>query len=140
MERADSLAFDLHKWMYMPYEIACVLIRNKEAQYYTKARLENARVENGVLIIVGTEGDDDVEVTREADGMLTVYASFLPLPEQSVTFKTSRVKRIEATLLAGDDRMFVASNLHRPAIIDGTPDAETAALLDVLTTPAVKAL
>jgi glutamate/tyrosine decarboxylase-like PLP-dependent enzyme len=30
MERADSLAFDLHKWMYMPYEIACVLVRHKE--------------------------------------------------------------------------------------------------------------
>jgi N-acetylmuramoyl-L-alanine amidase len=28
---------------------------------------------------------------------------------------------------------------YRPAIIDGTPDAETAALLDVLTTPVVKA-
>jgi N-acetylmuramoyl-L-alanine amidase len=28
---------------------------------------------------------------------------------------------------------------YRPAIIDGTPDAETAALLDVLTTPAPKA-
>jgi glutamate/tyrosine decarboxylase-like PLP-dependent enzyme len=31
IEQADSLAFDLHKWMYMPYEIACVLVRNKEA-------------------------------------------------------------------------------------------------------------
>ncbi len=30
MERADSLAFDLHKWMYMPYEIGCVLIRSEE--------------------------------------------------------------------------------------------------------------
>ena len=30
MERADSLAFDLHKWMYMPYEIGCVLIRREE--------------------------------------------------------------------------------------------------------------
>ena len=28
---------------------------------------------------------------------------------------------------------------YRPAIIDGTPDAETAALLDALTTPAIKA-
>ena len=26
MERADSLAFDLHKWMYMPYEIGCLLV------------------------------------------------------------------------------------------------------------------
>jgi len=30
MERADSLAFDLHKWMYMPKEIGCVLVRREE--------------------------------------------------------------------------------------------------------------
>jgi aromatic-L-amino-acid decarboxylase len=30
MERADSLAFDLHKWMYLPYEIGCVLVRSGE--------------------------------------------------------------------------------------------------------------
>ena len=30
MERADSLAFDLHKWMYMPYEIACVLVAHED--------------------------------------------------------------------------------------------------------------
>lgn len=30
MERADSLAFDLHKWMYMCYEAGCVLVRNAQ--------------------------------------------------------------------------------------------------------------
>ncbi len=30
MERADSLAFDLHKWMYLTYPIACILIRDRE--------------------------------------------------------------------------------------------------------------
>ena len=30
MERADSLAFDLHKWMYMPYEVGCALVRQEE--------------------------------------------------------------------------------------------------------------
>lgn len=30
MERADSLAFDLHKWFYAPFEAGCVLIRNRE--------------------------------------------------------------------------------------------------------------
>lgn len=30
MERADSLAFDFHKWMYMPYEIGCVLVRHEQ--------------------------------------------------------------------------------------------------------------
>jgi glutamate/tyrosine decarboxylase-like PLP-dependent enzyme len=31
MERADSLALDLHKWMYMPYEIGCVLVQRPDA-------------------------------------------------------------------------------------------------------------
>ncbi|MBK8055269.1 MAG: aminotransferase class V-fold PLP-dependent enzyme [Saprospiraceae bacterium] len=31
IEDADSVAFDLHKWMYMPYEVACVLIKNKNS-------------------------------------------------------------------------------------------------------------
>jgi len=30
MERADSLAFDLHKWMYMPIEVGCILVRDEE--------------------------------------------------------------------------------------------------------------
>ena len=30
MELADSLAFDLHKWMYMPYDVACTLVRHPE--------------------------------------------------------------------------------------------------------------
>lgn len=30
IEKADSLAFDLHKWMYLPYEIGCLLVRDKD--------------------------------------------------------------------------------------------------------------
>jgi glutamate/tyrosine decarboxylase-like PLP-dependent enzyme len=35
MERADSLAFDLHKWVYLPFEAACTLVRDAEAHYRT---------------------------------------------------------------------------------------------------------
>jgi aromatic-L-amino-acid decarboxylase len=31
IDRADSLAFDLHKWMYMQFEIGCVLVRDAAA-------------------------------------------------------------------------------------------------------------
>ena len=31
MDRADTLAFDLHKWIYLPYAIGCILVKNEEA-------------------------------------------------------------------------------------------------------------
>ncbi|HYH83359.1 MAG TPA: pyridoxal-dependent decarboxylase [Longimicrobium sp.] len=31
IEEADSVGFDLHKWMYQPFEAACVLVRDAEA-------------------------------------------------------------------------------------------------------------
>jgi glutamate/tyrosine decarboxylase-like PLP-dependent enzyme/GNAT superfamily N-acetyltransferase len=31
LERADSVIFDFHKWLYAPYEAACVLVRSREA-------------------------------------------------------------------------------------------------------------
>ncbi|MDQ6693699.1 MAG: pyridoxal-dependent decarboxylase, partial [Chloroflexota bacterium] len=35
MERADSLAFDLHKWVYVPFEAGCILVRSREAHLQT---------------------------------------------------------------------------------------------------------
>lgn len=35
LERADSLAFDLHKWVYLPFEVGCTLVRDGEAHYRT---------------------------------------------------------------------------------------------------------
>jgi aromatic-L-amino-acid decarboxylase len=31
MQWADSLAFDLHKWMYLPYDVGCVMVRDRSA-------------------------------------------------------------------------------------------------------------
>jgi aromatic-L-amino-acid decarboxylase len=49
MERADSLALDLHKWMYLQYELGCVFVRqpdlHKRAFYLRPDYL--ARVEGG---------------------------------------------------------------------------------------------
>lgn len=37
MERADSLAFDFHKWLHVNYSAGCVLIRDAEAHRYSFA-------------------------------------------------------------------------------------------------------
>ncbi|CAM1342991.1 pyridoxal phosphate-dependent decarboxylase family protein [Tenacibaculum amylolyticum] len=31
IEKADSVAFDLHKWLHIPYELGCLLVKNAEA-------------------------------------------------------------------------------------------------------------
>ena len=35
LEDADSVAFDLHKWLYMPYEVGCALVRDQQAHRAT---------------------------------------------------------------------------------------------------------
>jgi glutamate/tyrosine decarboxylase-like PLP-dependent enzyme len=35
IERADSVALDLHKWMHIPFEAGCVLVRDVDAQRST---------------------------------------------------------------------------------------------------------
>lgn len=37
LEKADSVGFDLHKWGYLPFECACVLVRDKAAHHATFA-------------------------------------------------------------------------------------------------------
>ncbi len=33
MDRADSIGFDMHKWMSLPFEAACTLVRHSEVHY-----------------------------------------------------------------------------------------------------------
>ncbi|PYO86163.1 MAG: hypothetical protein DMD66_14090, partial [Gemmatimonadetes bacterium] len=35
LEQSDSVAFDLHKWLYMPYEVGCTLVRDQKAHRAT---------------------------------------------------------------------------------------------------------
>lgn len=35
LEKADSFAFDMHKWFSMPFEVGCVLVKNQQAHYDT---------------------------------------------------------------------------------------------------------
>jgi glutamate/tyrosine decarboxylase-like PLP-dependent enzyme len=37
LQRADSLAFDLHKWMYLPYDVGCVVVADGDLHQRTFA-------------------------------------------------------------------------------------------------------
>ena len=66
MERADSLAFDLHKWMYLPYEIACVLVRDREMHESTFSVTPSYLRDEGRGVIAGgiPFADRGIELTR----------------------------------------------------------------------------
>jgi glutamate/tyrosine decarboxylase-like PLP-dependent enzyme len=66
MERADSLAFDLHKWMYLPFEIACVLVRDPELHRQTFAvqAAYLSRTSRGVVAGGMPFADRGIELTR----------------------------------------------------------------------------
>lgn len=66
IELADSLAFDLHKWMYIPFEIACILIRDPDLHRATFASPQNylAQTERGVIAGGLPFSERGVELTR----------------------------------------------------------------------------
>ncbi len=66
MERADSLAFDLHKLMYLPYEIACVLVRDRAVHEAAFSVTPSYLTDEGRGVIAGglPFADRGVELTR----------------------------------------------------------------------------
>ena len=77
MERADSLAFDLHKWGYLPYEIACVLVKDRAAHEAAFSVTPSYLTDEGRGVIAGglPFADRGVELTRNFKA-LKVWLSF----------------------------------------------------------------
>lgn len=66
LERADSIAFDLHKWMYLPYDVGCVLVRDREkhqAAFAVKASYLN-KLTGGIAAGPGLFTDYEPQLSR----------------------------------------------------------------------------
>jgi glutamate/tyrosine decarboxylase-like PLP-dependent enzyme len=104
LERADSLAFDLHKWMYLPFEIACLLVRDPEAHTGTFAFAPSyiARLSRGVSAGGLPFSDRGVDLTRGFKALkawmcMKAYGvdTFARLIEQNVEQTRYLVQKIE---------------------------------------------
>lgn len=75
IERADSLAFDLHKWGYLPYGIACVLVRDAQAHLspFTTTPSYLQTMSRGPMTTGVTYGDRGLDLSR---GFLALKAWF----------------------------------------------------------------
>lgn len=66
IEEADSLALDLHKWMYLPFESACVLVRDADAHRAAFRMTASYLAESTRGVIAGglPFADRGIELTR----------------------------------------------------------------------------
>lgn len=66
LQRADSIGFDLHKWMYLPFEIACVLVKDAKAHRDAFAMTASylTGMKRGVAVDNTLFADRGIELTR----------------------------------------------------------------------------
>jgi glutamate/tyrosine decarboxylase-like PLP-dependent enzyme len=66
MERADSLAFDLHKWLSVNYDAGCVLVRNRDAHLrsFTVPASYLSNLKGGVAAGTTLFGDLGIDLSR----------------------------------------------------------------------------
>ncbi|HEX6372360.1 MAG TPA: pyridoxal-dependent decarboxylase [Longimicrobium sp.] len=106
MERADSLAFDLHKWGYLPFECACVLVRDAELHRgaFATSAPYLAQTERGVIAGGLPFADRGIDLTRGFKA-LKVWMSFKAhgvdaitrLVEQNVAQARHLAARVESS-------------------------------------------
>ena len=105
LERADSVAFDLHKWMYLPFEIACLLVRDAETQTKAFSLTPDyiAPMERGVMAGGLPFSDRGIALTRSFKALkawmcMKAYGidTFAELIEQNV----DQIQRLVAAIQA----------------------------------------
>jgi glutamate/tyrosine decarboxylase-like PLP-dependent enzyme len=103
-ERADSIAFDLHKWMYLPFEISCLLVKDDALLCETFAHAPSyiAELERGVIAGGLPFSDRGVDLTRGFKALkawmcLKAYGveTFAHLIEKNVALTRHLVSKIE---------------------------------------------
>ena len=110
LDEADSIGFDLHKWMYLPFESACLLVRDSAAHHATFASTAPYLAETSRGVIAGglPFADRGMDLTRSFKA-LKVWLSI----KANGTAKLARL--IEQN---------VAQAEHLAALVEADPELE----------------
>lgn len=110
IERADSLAFDLHKWGYLPYGIAAVLVRDAHAHLspFTTTPSYLQTMSRGPMTTGVTYGDRGLDLSR---GFIALKAWF--------TLKSHGFDAITRNIEGN-----VAQAHHLGRLVEAAPDLE----------------
>jgi glutamate/tyrosine decarboxylase-like PLP-dependent enzyme len=105
VDEADSIGFDLHKWMYLPFEAACVLVRDGAAHHAAFASTAPylTATKRGVIAGGLPFADRGLDLTRGFKALkvwLSLKAfgvrAFVRLIEQNVAQAEHLARRVEA--------------------------------------------
>jgi glutamate/tyrosine decarboxylase-like PLP-dependent enzyme len=110
IERADSIAYDLHKWLHVPIDAGCVLIRDADAHRLTFQDLPEylTRLSGGIAGVPPFFSDHGIELTRRGRG-LKVWMSM----------REHGIARLAATIEAN-----VRQARHLADLVLSTPELE----------------
>ena len=110
MERADSVAFDLHKWMYVQYEAGCILVRDAAAHRATFTLTPGylARAHRGIAAGEVWPSDFGIELSRGFKA-LKIW----------MTLKENGIDRFAALV-----RQNVEQAQHLAQLVRSTPELE----------------
>jgi aromatic-L-amino-acid/L-tryptophan decarboxylase len=106
LERADSVGFDLHKWIYLPFEGACVLVRDGKAHQALFAQTATYLqvFDRGVMAFGTPFSERGIELTRGFKALkawmaLKAYGfnRFAALIERNVEQASELQKLVEAS-------------------------------------------
>jgi len=115
LDQADSLAFDLHKWGYLPYEVGVVLTRDSAAQL---AAWKPASVKGSPAYLSNSEAGISVQTTYFADRDLQLSRGFKAL-KVWMCVKEQGIDRIGAAIQSNIDQARYLGNL-----VEKTPGLE----------------
>ncbi len=116
MHRADSITFDPHKWLFQPFEIGCVLVRDLRhlRQAFTVHEEDHGEYLDDVTRIVGQEMvfyDHGVQLTRSFRALklwMTLRVFGVQAMRDAISLGITRAQETER-LLRKDDRFEVVT-------------------------------